>query len=194
MLLEKLKTLFWMTITRPAEAAQMIINQNIDRTTGWMVMGAAILLNTLIFFMATLLFPIPAEVGIALLRSPFMVALLLGSMMVIFVFSFYWVGLSIGGKARFEDILLCIGWLQYMRFAIQLVSLALMLLLPSLSSLFVMATSLYGVWVVINFLKVAHQFKTLGKAVSLVLLAIMGLTVGLSIFLSLVTATAVGIS
>ena len=192
-MIEVLRTLFLATVYRPAEAAAMLMGHGVDRATGWMILGLAVILNTLAYFLSITLFPIPPGTPVPLPVTPLMVATVLGAVTVIFVFAFYWVGRAIGGRGRFDDILLMMGWLQYMRLAVQLASLVLMLFLPGLAKLFVMAAGLYGVWVVINFLTVAHGFDGPGKAVMMLVLTMMGLTVGLSILLSVIGVAAVGI-
>ncbi|TCL09415.1 Yip1-like protein [Shimia isoporae] len=190
----QLTELFWLTVRDPAQAARILCGVRLDRATGWTILALAVILNTLAYFGSIALFPVPEEVNIPLFTKPFLVLTMLGSTTVIFVFAFYWVGHSLGGKAPFDTILLMLGWLQFMRLAIQIGSVVLMTLAPALSQLFVMAAGLYGLWVVLNFLKVAHDFETLGKAAAVVVMSALGLTVGLSVFLSLFTATVIGMS
>lgn len=190
----QLTQLFWMTIQNPAQAAQVLWQVQVDRATGWMILALAVTLNTLAYFASLALFPVPPEIAFPLLTKPFLVLTMLGSTSVIFVFAFYWVGRSLGGEGSFNTILLMVGWLQYMRLAIQLGSLLLMIVMPSLAQMFVLLTGLYGLWVVVNFIKIAHAYKTLERAVAVVVLSAIGLTVGLSVFVSLIAVTAFGIS
>jgi len=189
-----LSQLFWMTVQNPAQAAGFLRQIHVDRVTGWMILILAIVLNTLAYFASISMFPPPQDIAIPLLETPFLVFTVLGSTMVTLVFAFFWVGRMFDGKATFDTILLMVGWLQYMRLAIQLVGMALMLIAPALSSLFVMAAGLYGIWVVINFLQVAHGFETPAKAIAVIVFSFVGLAVGLSVFLSLIAVTAFGIS
>lgn len=190
----QLKELFWLTILNPAQAAQILRQVTVDRATGWMILVLAVALNTLAYFGSIAIFPVPAEISFPLLTRPFLVFGMLGLTTTLFVFGFFWVGKVLEGSASFETILLMVGWLQFMRLAVQLASVVLMLVLPGLSQLFVMAAGLYGLWVVINFLKVAHGFETLGKAVAVVIFSALGLTVGLSVVLSLFATTVIGIT
>ncbi len=189
-----LLNLFSQTIRTPAQAAMLLQGQGLDRTTGWMILGLAVALNTLLYFLSLALFPVPAEMMLPLLQTPFLVATVLGSTVVVLVFVFFWAGRSLGGNAPFDDILLMVGWLQYMRLAIQLGSLVLMLFIPNLAWVFVLGTAIYGLWVVINFLNVAHGFGSLAKSVMLLLLSLVGLMVGMSLIVSLFTASAIGMS
>ncbi|WP_270730289.1 Yip1 family protein [Shimia sp. Alg240-R146] len=191
---EQLIQLFGLTIRDPAQAAQVLSDVRFDRATAWTILALAVTLNTLVYFLSIVLFPVPDEMTIPLLTQPYLVWIMLGSTTVIFVFAFYWVGHSLGGRAAFDTILIMVGWLQYMRLVVQLASLVLMILSPALAQIFVMAVGLYGVWILLNFLKEAHGFDSFGKAIGVIVLSAVGLTVGLSVFLSLFTATVIGMS
>ncbi len=193
-MISDLKSLMILTVRQPAQAARIIVAQKLDQNTGWMVLGLAVLLNTLAYFLSITLFPVPEGIGGEILTSPFAMAFLLGVTILIFVIAFFWVGKSIGGQGRFEDVLLMMGWLQYLRLAVQLIALVLMLVAPGVAQMFVMAAGLYGVWVVINFINVVHQFDSLGRSVTLVVLSMLALVAGMSFFLSLIGVTAMGIS
>ncbi|MEP2532531.1 YIP1 family protein [Shimia sp.] len=193
-MIEFLRQLVMLTIYRPAQAATLLAGQNMPRETSWSILALAIILNTLTYFLSTALFPVPTEIAMPLLTSPTLVCLILGSVVVMFVFAFFWVGRALGGKAAFDNILLMMAWLQYMRLIVQLIALVLMVFLPGLAQIFVMATGLYGAWIVVNFMNVAHQFNSLGKSLMMLILTLIGMTVGLTIFLSFIGVTALGIS
>ncbi|MCP4821651.1 MAG: YIP1 family protein [Shimia sp.] len=186
--------LFWMTIRDPSRAASILRQIHMDRQVSWMILLLAITLNTLTYFASIALLGVPAELAFPLLTKPYLVFLMLGITTVIFVFAFYWVGRALEGKATFDTILLMVGWLQYMRLAIQVGSLVLMLVSPGISQIFVMAAGIYGLWVVVNFLKQAHGFETLGKAVAVLIFSALGMTVGLSVLLSLCATTVIGMT
>ena len=191
---EQLSALFWLTIRDPAEAALALMSRPVPRNVAWMILALGIVLNALAHFATLTLFPPPDELNIGFLTAPFLYTVILGSGLVILVFSFYWGGRAIGGRGRFDDVLLSVGWLQYMRFAVQLVSLGFILLFPGFALVFVLGAGLYAIWVVLNFINVVHEFNSLGKAVMLVLITMLGMTVGMTLLLSLGTATAVGMS
>ncbi len=186
--------LFWMTIRDPSRAASILRQIHMDRQVSWLILLLAITLNTLTYFASIPLLGVPAELAFPLLTKPYLVFLMLGITTVIFVFAFYWVGRALEGKATFDTILLMVGWLQYMRLAIQVGSLVLMLVSPGISQIFVMAAGIYGLWVVVNFLKQAHGFETLGKAVAVLIFSALGMTVGLSVLLSLCATTVIGMT
>ncbi|WP_412554632.1 YIP1 family protein [Shimia sp. MIT1388] len=190
----QLTALFWLTVRDPSEAAVALMSRPVPRNVGWMILALGIVLNALAHFATLTLFPAPPEMNVPFLTAPFLYTTILGCGLVLLVFSFYWGGRAIGGRGRFDDVLLAIGWLQYMRFAVQLASLLLMLAMPGFALVFVLGVGLYSIWVVLNFINVIHGFNSLGKSVMLVLITMMGLTVGMTLLLSLGAATAIGMS
>ncbi|MBO6897312.1 MAG: YIP1 family protein [Shimia sp.] len=190
----QLTALFWLTVRDPSEAAVALMSRPVPRNVGWMILALGIVLNALAHFTTLTLFPTPPEMNVPFLTAPFLYTTILGCGLVLLVFSFYWGGRAIGGLGRFDDVLLAIGWLQFMRFAVQLASLLLMLAMPGFALVFVLGVGLYSIWVVLNFINVIHGFNSLGKSVMLVLITMMGLTVGMTLLLSLGAATAIGMS
>lgn len=193
-MIEQLKALFWLTVRDPSEAAVALMSRPVPRNVGWMILALGIVLNALAHFATLTLFPAPPELDVPFLSAPFLYTCILGGGLVILVYSFYFGGRAIGGRGRFDDILLAIGWLQYMRFTVQMLSLVLMLLMPGFALVFVLGVGLYAIWVVLSFINVVHGFNSMGKAVMLVLITMLGLTVGMTLLLSLGTATAIGMA
>ena len=118
----QLTALFWLTVRDPSEAAVVLMSRPVPRNVGWMILALGIVLNALAHFATLTLFPAPAELNVPFLTAPFLYTTILGCGLVLLVFSFYWGGRAIGGRGRFDDVLLAIGWLQYMRFVVQLAS------------------------------------------------------------------------
>ncbi len=189
-----LRQLFIMTVYNPTQAASVLLDRAVPRDTAWSILALGVILNTLLYFLSTTLFPMPPEFTLPLLRSPVMVGTILGLVVFIFAFVFYWLGRVMGGQGTFDHILLMMGWLQFMRLFVQFSSLMLMLFLPGIAQLFVLGAGLYGAWIVVNFLNVAHQYDSLGKAVMLLMLTLFGLVIGMSIVLSVIGVTTVGLA
>ncbi|PSL19319.1 Yip1 family protein [Shimia abyssi] len=188
-----LKQLFVMTLQRPSEAAQVLIAQRIERNVAWLLLALAVVLNTLAYFVSITLFPPPGELTLSFLMSPVSVATMLGAVVLAFIFGFHSIGRIMGGTAEFDQILLLMGWLQYLRLLVQAGSIVLMLFLPGLASFFVMAAGLYGAWIVLNFMNVAHGFNSMGKAVVLLIFTLIALSVVISVLLSFLGVVPVGI-
>ncbi|MDA5555728.1 YIP1 family protein [Shimia sp. MMG029] len=191
---EQLGALFWLTIRDPAEAALAIMSRPVARQIGWMILTLGIILNVLAHFLTLAVFPAPADLYVPMLQTPFLYAGVMGSGLVILVYAFFWGGHAIGGRGRFDDLLLALGWLQYMRFVVQLLVLVLMVVLPGLALLVSLGVGLYSIWIVLHFVNVIHGFGSLGKTFVLLLFTSMGLVLAMSLLLSITATTSIGIS
>ncbi|GAA6178723.1 hypothetical protein NBRC116594_01610 [Shimia sp. NS0008-38b] len=188
----QLSALLWLTIRDPAEAALVLLGIPVSRNVGWQNLALGVVLNTLAGIVMLAVFPLPAEMQAPFLNKPLLYALVFGSVFVILVFSLFWGGRAIGGRGRFEDVLLAIGWLLHVRFVVQVASLLLMLAMPGFALIFVLGVGLYSIWVSLNFINVVHGFNSLMKAVLLSVITMVGMFAGMILLLSLVTATAIG--
>ena len=185
--------LFVLSVRRPDEAAKRLFALNLSRDALWSGLALAAVLNTLVYILSLIVFPPPGPL-VGFLSSPLLVLLTLTSVLVITVFGLFWTGRAMGGTGRFADVLTAITWLQYMRLGVQLAALVMMFVSPGLASLAVLAAGLYGVYILAHFLNAAHRFEALSKAFFLLVLTAMGLVIGLSVFLSVVGAAAMGLS
>ncbi|SEO46404.1 Yip1 domain-containing protein [Salinihabitans flavidus] len=192
-MIDTLRPLFIETIRAPARAGAMLMETNLPRATLWSALVLACILNTLIFFVSTALFPAPsAGMLLPLSSSPVMVLTLLLATTVLTIIMLFWGGRALGGAARFEDVLGMITWLQFMRLAVQVAALVFMFLLPGLAALLVMGAGIYGIWILLNFMNVAHGFDSLGRSAMLLVVALIGISIGLTLLLSLIGVTAMG--
>lgn len=191
---EQLSALFWLTIRDPAEAALVIMSRPVARQTGWMILLLGILLNVFVHFLTLALFPTPVDMFVPVLHAPFVYAAVMGGGLIVLISAFFWGGQAIGGRGRFDDLLLALGWLQYMRFVVQLLVLALMHLLPGFALMASLGVGLYSIWIVLHFVNVIHGFGSLGKTFVLLLVTSLGLVLAMSMVLSITTVSAMGIS
>ncbi|MEP3632858.1 MAG: Yip1 family protein [Shimia thalassica] len=193
-MIDLIKVLLVQTLRNPTQAGELLCAMNLTREQGWAALFLACILNTLAYFASITLFPVPPEAMLPMMSTPVMVLVTLSSAMTVSVFALFWTGRMLDGKARFGDILTMIAWLQFLRVLLQLATIILMFIVPGIAYILVMAASLYGLWVLIHFLKVAHRFSSTGKAIVTLVLATLGMTMGLSLFLSVMGVAAIGIS
>ncbi len=189
-----LPLLLMKTIYAPAEAARFIAALNLPSETGWLAMLLGAIVNTFAYTLNLALFPIPADFPLPVLQSPFQYLILTFSMSVMFVFTFVWIGQILGGKARLATMVLMLSWLMLVYGLANFALLLLIILVPFLGGLTSLAVLFYTVWVLLVFLKVAHGFPNMGKAVVTIVLSVFGLLVDLSFFFSAIGFTALGIS
>lgn len=171
-----------LTVTDPAGAAKQLLAQGYGREVVWTAFALVIVANTLL---VTITFLGASNEGLqGLFASPVTFLPMLALSLVLVAGSVTLVGLLFGGKGRFEDILLLIVWLQALRVLVQMGLLVLTPISGVLSSLAAMAVSILGLWILVNFIYVAHQLDALWRAAVVFILGIIGMGIALSILLS----------
>ncbi|WP_417526077.1 YIP1 family protein [Marinovum sp.] len=179
------------TIVAPRVAAARLIMLDLPRPVLWQGLGLMIILNAMAFHLGLLSSP-PSEPLPGMMATPFAFAVTLGLGALMTVFAIARVGRWLGGEARLEDILVLIVWLQALRLGVQLVATVLTLLAPGLALMLVMIVNLYGLWIFVNFIDVAHRFGSPLKALGVIAMAGIGIVLGLILLLSVIGASTVG--
>ena len=189
-----LRFLLMKTVYAPAEAARFIAALKVPSETGWVAMLLGAIVNTFAYSLNLALFPIPADFPLPVVESPIQYLILTFSMSVMFVFTFFWIGQILGGKARLSTLVLMMAWLMLVYGLANFFLLFLIVLVPFLGSITSFVVLFYSLWILLVFLKIAHGFPNMGKSVVTIVLSLFGMLVGLSIFFSAIGITALGIS
>lgn len=103
--------------------------------------------------------------------SPFQMAMVLMVMLVAFAFAVARAGRLLGGLGTFHDSLLLMIFLQALFIPAVIVQMVLFALSPGLSGLFFLGVVIFLTWVHINFIAALHGFGTLGRAVGVLVMA-----------------------
>lgn len=179
----QLQNLVILTVTKPAEAIVALQLMRMPLQLGFMVLSLASVLNSLLISTRDYLIPTEIANGVGLLDlvSPFnlVVAFFVvatASSVILTV-----AGRVLGGQGRFSDVLGFIAWLQIMRFLVEVIGFALMLISPALAALGLYMAGLYGLWIVLNFQNGAHGFDSLGKAAGSLVLAFFAIVILVSV-------------
>ena len=177
------------TIRDPAEVARILLRLELKGDILWMALGLVVTLSVLVAAVLGMAVPASEELSeppIAL--TPFMYAMILGGSLIIMVFALHFTGLMLGGQARFEDTLTLVVWLQFLLLALQVAQTATFLLMPPLAGMATIAAIAIVLWVLVNFINEGQRFGSLGRAAATSVLAILGMGLGLSFLISLITA------
>ncbi|WP_157960634.1 Yip1 family protein [Primorskyibacter marinus] len=181
------------TVLAPRDVARLLISARLAREALLTAFALVVALNTLVFAGMAALMPPDPSVAIGNL-SPLAFMLLLGGSVVTAAVVITWAGRAMGGTAQFEDIALLLIWLQALRFLMQVALILISLVLPGAGVLLVIAAAVAGLWILLNFIDAAHGFGSLGKSVFVLFISLLGAVVGLSILLSLVGTSTLGLS
>lgn len=183
-----------LTVKNPSAAAQRIAAMKLGREDGWSALALGAILNTFLYYLNLALFPVPPDFPIPVIQGPFIFLTLALSFNVILVFGLFWCGKIVGGTGQLTTLVSVIAWLMLALVAGDILSVLLLFLMPLFSSLISLGIKLYAIWVLLNFIKVAHGLPSIGASVFTLALTVVGMIMGMSVFLSFMGVTAIGIN
>ena len=172
------------TLRNPANAAEQMMGLNLSRQTLYEALFAAAIIYAIAMSIPLLLIPQDIDVP-GLFGMPLAMSALFAGALVVMAHLFFWAGRAMGGQGEMNDILTIVVWLQGLRAIFQLVVVVLSFIVPGLAGLVGIAMSLYGVYILIQFLKVGHRFENGYQSAGLIVVVITGLVLGLALLLSL---------
>jgi len=179
------------TLQTPRVAAERVMAMNLPRETLWMALVLMALLNTLIGAVTQMVAPPTENSPIpAMMMTPMIYFVIVAGGLVLTVYALFWAGRALGGEAELGDMLSVLVWLQALRVCAQGIALVLLLVSPALAGLFVLSIGIIGLWILINFIQAAHRFPSPWQAAGVLLSAMVGLVLGLSLLLSLIGVSA----
>jgi len=182
-----LKDLVVMSITNPAQAAQILMAQNLRRDVLWLGFALAVVLNALLFSLSNMALPTPEGVPL-MIQSPVFYLGFVGGGVLATIVSIHRVGRWMGGQGSFEDVMVLMVWLQMLRVMVQALALLFALTIPLLSMLLVLGSALVGLFIFLHFVDQAHRLGSLMKAAGVLVGAVFAISVVLFILLSLLGA------
>lgn len=200
MTLSMLKSLFLLTLKAPKAAGAQFISLQLPVQGLWLALSLVSVVTSLIFAALMQVAAVGEDQFSELMRqspahsAPLILALLQWGRAVLSVFVLCWVGRMMGGTGHLRDVLAVMTWLQAVTFVLMSGIVVLGMALPMLSSLMVLVMVVWWVWAVVSLLDVAHEFENMFKAAGVLIVSLLGVTVGLSIFFGLVSALFMGVS
>lgn len=193
-------SLFALTVRNPREAGVYILGLRLPAQALWIGLSLISVMTSLVFSGLMRVGPLPEDqfgeimAGSPAYSAPLVFALMQWGRAVATVFVFYWVGRMVGGRGPLEDVLAVLTWLQAVTFVIMLGLLVGGLVLPFLTSLMILAAFVWWLWAVTALLNVAHGFGSSAKAFGVLVLSLLGVTIGLSLFFGAVAGLFMGVS
>lgn len=181
------------TLRDPRGMAARLIALDLGMPTLWAALVLGVVLNALIFSVNMMLFPTTFPVP-WLFSNPILYAAAMAVGMVLTMYVLTWIGSMMGGQGRLADVTVLLVWLQYLRLAAQAVLLLLTILMPALALMATLVVAFYSLWLLLNFLDVAHRFESLGKSALVLVFAVVGITIGLSFLIALIGTPATEMS
>ena len=180
------------TVTDPRAAAREVIAWQLPRDVLWTALALVSALNAIIIVVVLLLSP-GDMVMPGFFRQPLALFVLLAGTCVVFVHTIYWSGLALGGRGALDDVLALIVWLLTLRAVVQVGVVVMALISPALSLLFSMVASVWGFWILVNFIVTALNLDSVWRAFAIIVVGAIGLILGIGILLSVIGVGAQGV-
>lgn len=188
-------TLIGQSFLAPAVAAHSLVGLGLSRAVLWQALVLVTVLSVLLVALTQGAMPAGPPLradGGPLVLSPFAYGVILGASLVMLVFALHYTGQALGGTGDFGAALTLVIWLEVLAMAVRLVQGAVLLVAPPVAGM-VSALGLgLLLWVLLNFINVLHGFGSLWKSAFSLLLAVVGISLGLTLILTLIGVGATG--
>ncbi len=183
------------TLFSPTSAAEKILNMRFRPDVLWMALILMGVLNALIQGISLYLSPIPDGVMVpTLFLSPLLFAIASVISLVTTVYLLHWLGKMLQGEAALNDLLVLVTWLQVVRILAQLLSALLVFIMPAMAGLLILVASLWGIVILVAFINKAHRFSNPFKGLGVLIGAMLGVVIGLSLLFGAIGASVVGVA
>lgn len=188
---EAIKNLALETLQSPRTAAKKVMALNLSRDVLWSSLALVACVNS-IFNGLSLLF-VDASLMPTVLRNPILFFVIITGLQVLSVHAFYWTGRAIGGHGDLGNTLALLVWLQALQAAAQVALFVVVILSPGLAQMVAMGVSVFALWLTVNFIAEALHLPSLMHAAGVVVLAAVGIAIGLLILVGLISLGTLGV-
>ena len=181
------------TVTRPRDAAAFLVSLQLSREALLTGFALVVVLNTLFFGLTQLVVP-AGNILVPAMQDPVMFGISLALTLVALVLAITASGRAFDGDARIGTVAVLVIWLQGLRAALQVIVLLLAPVSLFVSGLIVTASTIIGLWIFVHFIDVAHGLGSLMKASVVLLIAVVGMLLALTMIFSLLGVSPSGVS
>ena len=172
------------TISAPGTVARQLRDMRLGRHALLMSFALVAVLNTLVFSASVLTLP-QDDMTRQVFGSPLVfMAIFMGTLAVTTV-ALTWVGRMLGGTADLFQMATLTIWMQVLRFLAQVGLAVLSWISVALASFAVVAVSVLGLWILLNFVNVAHGFGSLVRSAVVLIGSVFGMAMVLTVLLTL---------
>ncbi len=179
--LNTISALLRLTFRDAREGAYAVLSLGIPQSALMLMVAIVAVLSALMAGVFQLLVPGTTAVG----PPPGIVALTIGGVILGTAIGLHYAGRAFGGSGRLPDAILLMVWLQVVLLLIQVVQNIVLLVAPSAVGIVFLLAFGYTLWLMINFIDVLHSFGSRARAAVLLLLTLVGLSLGLGMIFSI---------
>jgi hypothetical protein len=178
------------SLVSPREAARTVIALGLSRDLLIQAAAAVTAVAVILSYLAVLVRPGQADqVSAAILANPLLGAAVQFGIILIVAFVTARVGAMFGGRGNLDGAFAVIVWLNAMLVLIQAVQLGALIVLPPLAALIALATVVWLLWALANFVTELHGFQNPLFVLAGVILTIIVLFFGLAMILAILGVT-----
>lgn len=183
--------IFRLSLHNPREAAKHVIAMGLPERALWLALSLVVVLTSLVMSGLLQAVPMPEDdLSQALMTSPgYSSPLLLTAIRLaqafLSIYALFWVGGALGGEGTKQDVLGVMTLLQVVSFILLTGIMVISLIFPLLSFVAFVTFAGWLLWSVITYVDEAHEFDNMFKATGVVLVAYIGVIVGMSVLLGL---------
>lgn len=179
--LNTISALLRLTFRDAREGAHAVLSLGIPQSALFLMVAVVAVLSALMAGVFQLLVPDTAAPG----PLPGVVALTIGAVIFGTAIGLHYAGRAFGGTGRLPDAILLMVWLQVVLLLIQAAQNIVLLIAPSAVGIVFLVAFGYTLWLMINFIDVLHSFGSRARAAVLLLLTLVGLSLGLGMLFSI---------
>ncbi|UWQ30597.1 YIP1 family protein [Leisingera sp. M527] len=181
-----------LTVKSPRDAAHQILAQDWPREALWTGFLLSVVLNTCVYTLQQVLFPLPPEVLIPRFApgAYFAVILLL---QISFIAMLATTGRWLGGQGNLAGLLALVTWLQLLQAGLNAAVVAMLLVMPALAALLNIAANIMVFFILLHFVNAAHKFGSVWRSLGVVMMASMILVFALLFIVGLIGPANLGL-
>lgn len=186
LMMQQFRDLVILTVLRPAEAIEQIKAMHLPVRVSWALLVLGVMLSTVAIFARVLIFPVEIFPGVMFLDvvTPFGLFVTMTIVAATSAALLTFAGRQLGGQGTFATVLTYVAWLQIMRAVVEGAGLIVSFASFSLAVLAINLAGLYGIWIILQFQKGAHEFDSIGRALGSLVLTFVGLVMVISLLVA----------
>ncbi len=180
-----------LSVKDPKQAARILMDMQLETEVLRNALLLVALVNTFLFVFSVefigLSSPYPA-----FFNAPFVNFAIMVVGLALMVASLVFTGRVMGGSATIRDVLVLVIWVQIVQAAIQIMAYLALLFVPLVANILTLAGGLIGLYMLVHFINESHKFNSIGKSAMVMIAALLGVVIGLSIVAIMVGGPDVG--
>ncbi|NSY38838.1 YIP1 family protein [Leisingera sp. ANG59] len=181
-----------LTLKSPRDAAQQILARDWPREALWTAFLLSVVLNTFVYTLQKILFPLPPEVLLPRFTPGVYFAMVL-ALQLCFIAMLSSTGRWLGGQGNLPALLALVTWLQLLQAGLNGAIVVVFLVMPSLAALLNIAANIVVFFILLHFVNAAHRFGSVWRSLGVVLMASMILVFALLFIVGLIGPANLGL-